>query len=359
MPPDGRRRGPPPPKIVIMNTSGEISVNQKQGSVNKCPHCGDSLAAFSSVCKSCGHELVNIDVNRSLNALVQRFEAIELDIEAKGLVEKSRQNAIREKKAQVIRDFPIPNSREDLQQLLYYIQPKLLYSVKPDPNIEDWRAKFTEVLNRAKKAYRDDARTLQEFEKLEQSLQTTVAQNLQIRIRRSPLVALLLVAGVVGGATVAMRAQRQESARRNCEEAYVQGALAEKSRLEAALSQVDAEYKSARFSEALMHSSRLRWEYVSACQTKEGTQEQTLWDAKRTEVVALIQNGIAEQSAKQKLADDRLATEKKAQEDQAAADRRQAEDKAAARRRAEADLAHTREAQAATDARKANVESQY
>jgi hypothetical protein len=342
-----------------MNTGSENPVNQKQGSINKCPHCGDSLAAFSTVCKSCGHELVNIDVNRSLNALVQRLEAIELDIEAKGLVEKSRQKAICEKKAQVIRDFPIPNSREDLQQLLYYIQPKLVYSVKPDPNVEDWRAKFTEVLNRAKKAYRDDTRTLQEFEKLEQSLQTTMAQNLQVRVRRSPLMALLVVAGVVGGVAIAVLAQHQQSTQGKCEQAFAQASLAENSRLEAALSQVDAEYKSGNFSQALMHSGRLRWEYVSDCQPKGATQEQSLWGAKRAEIVALIQNGIAEQSAKQKLTDDRLAADKKAQEDQVAADRRQADDKAAAQQRAEADLAHTREAQAATAARKASLESQY
>jgi hypothetical protein len=101
-----------------------------------------------------------------------------------------------------------------------------------------------------------------------------------------------------------------------------------------------------------MHSGRLRWQYVYDCQPNDATREQSLWDAKRAEIVALIQNGITEQSAKQKLTDDRLAAEKKAREDQAA-------DKAAAQQRAEADLAHTREAQAATASRKASVESQY
>lgn len=146
------------------------SNTQKKGSIHKCPSCGAQLGAFVSSCVACGHEFTDVDANRSITALVERFEEIEREVDEKGIKGKNRLTAILEKKARVIRDFPVPNSREDLQQLMFFIQPKIVNSVQPDPNIEDWRVKFIEVLNRAKNAYRGDAAALSEFDRIEKSI---------------------------------------------------------------------------------------------------------------------------------------------------------------------------------------------
>src|SRR5208282_6040907 len=130
-----------------METSPDKLIVQKQGSIKKCPACGAPLGAFVTSCESCGHEISDISANSTITGLVAKFGEIERNSEEKGLVQKSLEKAINEKKGRVIRDLAIPNSREDIKELLYYIQPKLKDSVKPDPNIEEWRAKFVEVLN--------------------------------------------------------------------------------------------------------------------------------------------------------------------------------------------------------------------
>src|ERR1035437_5052350 len=129
-----------------MNQTTEPTIVQKKGNLNKCPSCGAPVGAFASSCESCGHEFSEIAANKTIASLVARFDAIEKEAdENTSLSASRREKSILDKRARVIRDYPIPNSREDLQQLLYFIQPKLMDGVKPDPNIEDWRAKFNEV----------------------------------------------------------------------------------------------------------------------------------------------------------------------------------------------------------------------
>src|SRR5438067_8696089 len=189
-----------------MNQMLDTPVLQRQGSVHKCPSCGAPLGAFLSVCGSCGHELLDIDANRSITSLAGRFDDIEREVEAMGYKGKRREAAITEKKGRVIRDFPVPNSREDLQQLIYYIQPKIVPSVSPDPNIEDWRSKFVEVLNRARHAYKNDDSVLGELAKMEQSVDASLSTNLHIKARRNPLFfALLGLVAVLGAAALVNR----------------------------------------------------------------------------------------------------------------------------------------------------------
>ena len=331
-----------------MNGSDESPRSQKLGTINKCPSCGDVLAAFASSCKSCGHELANVEVNRSLASLTERFEEIEREIDGKGIVDRARQKAILEKKAQVIRDFPIPNAREDLQQLLYFIQPKLLASVKPDPNVEDWRTKFVEVLNRAKRAYRDDTKTLAEFEELERSLQTTVTGDLAMKAKRSPVIAILIGVCIIGGVAVAGMFHMQKAKLGECEAAFDQGASAERVRLEKLFGQVDAEYREHNFTEAELHSGQLRWEFDAACRQDESAKAKALWDQKRAEIVALIQAGQNSQ-----------VTDQRAAEAKVAETQHQEQAQAAEQVRVEAEKTQKQESKAATDARKAAADSQY
>jgi len=86
----------------------------------------------------------------------------------------------------LIRDFPIPNSREDLLSLIHFIHPKIQNNLKPDPNAEDWKVKFKEVMALAKNAYKGDSKTRVEFEELERSLNTTVSGDLKTSARRQP-----------------------------------------------------------------------------------------------------------------------------------------------------------------------------
>lgn len=292
----------------------EPSIVQKRGNINKCPNCGAPLAAFASICESCGHEITDIEANRTITALVERFEAIEREADEKQLSGRRRAQAILDKRARVIRDFPIPNSREDLQQLLYFIQPKLVESVKPDPNVEDWRAKFTEVLNRAKNAYKNDSGALAEFDRIDRSLDISLSDNLAIKAKRNPVFVALLSGIVVLTVIGFIFSQMEQSKLQQCEEKYARGAEAEQGRLERIYAAADQDFKSKKFPEALASSSTLRWEYeTTICKTEENTKTKALWDDRRNQMASLIQKG-ADTAAREREAEaNRLAAEKEAE----------------------------------------------
>jgi hypothetical protein len=310
---------------------GEV---QKKGTITKCPSCGAQVAAFASSCGSCGHEFADIDANRTITMLVNRFDEIEREVEQKGLGGSRRLKEILEKKARVIRDFPIPNAREDLQQLMYFIQPKIVESVKPDPNIEDWRAKFSEVLIRAKKAYQNDSSALEEFQRIEASLTSSIADKLKIKIKRNPLFVLLLL----GVATLSLfgfvGSQISQYKIRQCEKKYEQGSNAEQKRLESLFSSVETQLRNKKYAEAMASVSKIRWEYQNpGCKVSENQQSVATWGEKRFELSALIQNGMDIEAAEKTAEAERQLAEKNAE-----ANRQLAEKQAEAKKVAE--LAH-------------------
>lgn len=309
-----------------MNQPPEMPTTQKRGTINKCPSCGAQLAAFVSSCQSCGHEFTDVEANRSIMALTSRFEEIEREVDERGLKGKNREKAILDKRARVIRDFPVPNARDDLQQLMFFIQPKIVQSVQPDPNIEDWRSKFLEVLNRAKNAYKNDASALAEFERIEKSLTSTVTDSLQIKARRNPLLFILLGGIVVLAVIGLVKSQMERSALQQCEEKYVLGAQAEKQRLEKVQADADQRYKNRAYPDAMSAAAGLRWEYgEAACKLQENAQAKALWEEKRGQLIALIQQGVdaatAEKSAvaeRELAAAERESAEKRAVEQKTA-----------------------------------------
>jgi hypothetical protein len=302
-----------------MLLSPETPTTHKQGNIHKCPSCGTPLGAFVSACDACGHEFTDVDANRSITALAARFEEIEQEVDAKGIKGKNRDKAILDKRARVIRDFPVPNSREDLQQLMFFIQPKIVQSVQPDPNIEDWRSKFIEVLNRAKHAYKNDASALAEFARIEKSLESSVASSLQIKAKRNPLF-VALAAGALVLVVIGLVSSRMEQGKlEHCEEQYAAAAKFEKARLEQVATSADQGYRNKNYAEALVTAGKLRWDLADAsCKLADNQQARSVWEAKRAELVALIQRSVDAEAAEKAAAADRVSAEKQAVEHKSA-----------------------------------------
>lgn len=72
------------------------------GTVYKCPYCGENLPAFTSVCPSCKNELRGTSSSESVNDLLLKIQGSTSDSE----------------KIQLIRFFPIPNSKEDILEFM-------------------------------------------------------------------------------------------------------------------------------------------------------------------------------------------------------------------------------------------------
>lgn len=281
-----------------MSTENSGSISQKQGVINKCPSCGGALKAFASSCGLCGHELTGVGPNRTIAALVEKFDAIEADASQSGLQGSAREKEVNSRKARVIRDFPVPNSREDLLSLIHFIRPKVEDNIKPDPNLEDWRVKFKEVLALAKNAYRGDAKTRAEFEEIEQSLKVTLGGALQTRARRSPIIAIgiaLVILLVVGGIASTQYSQWKQ---KQCENAFAQGAQAETARLAELLAAAESGIKENRLAEARSKLGQLQWTYQEACLPDAGGAEKNRWEEKRQALLGKIQSIEAAEQAK-------------------------------------------------------------
>ena len=135
----------------------------KHGNVRKCPHCGAPVSGFHSSCSECGHEFSNIEAVKSANVLFEKLQTLEMEKarelaaheETKNkqlmalserhnnagafgkLIGKDRQNEerddlvrtlekdtmviekkYRQAKLNMIKLYAVPNTKEDLLELL-------------------------------------------------------------------------------------------------------------------------------------------------------------------------------------------------------------------------------------------------
>jgi hypothetical protein len=342
-----------------MNQMLDTPVLQRRGSVHKCPSCGAALGAFVSVCGSCGHELLEVDANRSITALAERFEEIERELDAMGYKGKRREDAITEKKGRVIRDFPVPNSRDDLQQLIYYIQPKIVPSVKPDPNVEDWRTKFTEVLNRAKHAYKNDDSVLRELATMESSIAATLSGSLQIKAKRNPLFFALLGGAILLGAAALVNSRLDANKVEQCEQAYAQGAAAEKGRLEKLASSIEQDVQARSFAGAQARLGQVHWDLEPACRQQENAAAKAGWQERLQQLTQLVNSGVAQDAAARQAQVDRQFAEQQAAANRDSAERIAQEQKVATIARIKADEKKAEAARDAGEKRKTALEKQW
>ena len=73
-----------------------------EGDIHKCPHCGETLKAFEAVCPTCGTELRGSKSSSAISVLAEKLE-----------------NATSEKqRIVIIKNYPIPNTREDIFEFM-------------------------------------------------------------------------------------------------------------------------------------------------------------------------------------------------------------------------------------------------
>ena len=122
---------------------GENRGNSRQqayvGEIRRCHNCGEVLRAIEAVCNSCGYELRGNNVSSTVKEFERRLEEI-------GASNQKESKKIDLQKA-FIRNFPIPNTKEDLFEFI------VLASSNLDSNDDftgAWRAKFEQAYQKAK-----------------------------------------------------------------------------------------------------------------------------------------------------------------------------------------------------------------
>lgn len=91
-----------------LNNEEAYSYNLKEcrtvydGIIHKCPNCGEVLGSFTAHCPSCGYEIRGTETARAITEFSLKLAVLQSDDE----------------KISFIRNFPIPNSKEDIYEFM-------------------------------------------------------------------------------------------------------------------------------------------------------------------------------------------------------------------------------------------------
>lgn len=199
-------------KSIITKAS---PTTEKHGNVTKCPACGAFVPSLSVKCSDCGFEFKNVKANNSVAQITEKLEQVRIDCDNKeyankigdiiGVSESFRLSDVIARQKDVIRNFPVPNTLEDIYELLIFMKHKSIKKIKTKDDYsfrtEDlhgltdaWAVKYDEVLSKAKFIFRDDPKSLELLRKFD----STEADNLsKPKKKRWPIWKIILVAFLV------------------------------------------------------------------------------------------------------------------------------------------------------------------
>ena len=127
-----------------------------EGNLHKCPNCGEVLPSFITNCTSCGYELRGTVAVTSVRELYRELHET---------------NSISQRDV-MIRNFPIPNSKEDILEFMILASSNILG--EDDRDIyEAWLAKFEQAYQKATLLFKTD----NDFAKIQQ-----IYNNCQVNI---------------------------------------------------------------------------------------------------------------------------------------------------------------------------------
>ena len=133
---------------------------EKVGNIKTCPSCGSPVKSMDIVCSDCGHEFQNKKANKSITDLIERLEKED----HKNYQFDSDRS---EKKAKIIMQFPIPQTKEDIFEFISFSFPFLENTNLDDDEKKAWMTKAGQALTKAQLAQgnESDRLVITEYEK--------------------------------------------------------------------------------------------------------------------------------------------------------------------------------------------------
>lgn len=111
---------------TMHDVSGEQRKAVYEGTLHKCPNCGEILNSFVTNCPTCGHEVRDTQVVSSVRQLSLKLAQLESkrqprkaqNIFAQAFGGGTQLQSIDEQKIELIRNFAIPNTKEDVLEFI-------------------------------------------------------------------------------------------------------------------------------------------------------------------------------------------------------------------------------------------------
>ncbi len=164
-------------EVEYEEESGSNREIKYQGEIHKCPNCGAVLKSFLAVCPDCGFEFRNSKVSNAIKEFSNQLKQIENEIDqqhnSNAPIQPKRIKLFYDKKIELIRNFSVPNTKEDVLEFLILASSNINYSVmgakdwmdsgmQPEEYSaklqlsEAWVAKFQQVYDKASISLGDD-----------------------------------------------------------------------------------------------------------------------------------------------------------------------------------------------------------
>lgn len=117
---------------TVNNRTGNKRKTVYDGNIHKCPNCGERLSAFVSVCPTCGYEIRGKSAADSVQTFYRDLNRAQTT----------------EQKDCMIRNFPVPNTKEDIIEFMILASSNILGEDERDI-YEAWLAKFEQTYQKA------------------------------------------------------------------------------------------------------------------------------------------------------------------------------------------------------------------
>ena len=168
---------------VIPNGNVAAPSSSKFGDVKKCPACGAMVQTFNIKCPECGHEFRNVGTNQGIERLFDMLNEVESQSGPTDMISGvvnvfsaiSGGDKKTRRKRQIIQNFPIPTTKEDILEFLSLAVPNAkvsLWSYDHEAKFMApiWKAKCEQIIMKARFSMMDDKATLAEIEKYAKEL---------------------------------------------------------------------------------------------------------------------------------------------------------------------------------------------
>ena len=164
--------------------------SNKFGEVKKCPACGSIVSSYNVKCGDCSYEFSDIEANASVQKLFQMLNEVESNrsedkkssdslLGAVGnfytnALNNSVTNKIDKQKMEIIKNFPIPTTKNDIIEFLTLAVPnaKKIGTIwnASNPEIKShndfvpiWKAKCEQIIMKARFSLKDDKSVLEDI----------------------------------------------------------------------------------------------------------------------------------------------------------------------------------------------------
>lgn len=236
-----------------------------EGEIHKCPHCGEVLDSFTTVCPSCGYELRGSSTSNAVKEFASKLDKSTTDYQ----------------KTNIIRSFPIPNTKEDIFEFIILA----VSNIDENPNkvvFDAWMSKFNQAYEKGKILFANSA----ELVTINQ-LNDRVKKIVKKRNRKTPTKIALIIIGVIiapflpaiiiliiGGILMIFNPEYDEE---------------EVARLEAIVVEVECALENEEYDLAMMHAKTIDYDAFRA-----NDELERQWDINRDYLIKQIIDAAAE-----------------------------------------------------------------